>query len=79
MILLRILEYAFLGVVVILVVTQVVLPLWRGSQLFPFFRRERELEHELQKLKQESIETDLEREIAKTRKDIEKTRKQGGA
>lgn len=76
---LRVLEYAFIALVIVIVLTQVIIPLARGTLLFPFFRRERHLEQELQKLKQEAIEADLERKIAVERKNVEEERKSGGA
>jgi hypothetical protein len=76
---LRVIEYAFIALVIIIMIMQVIVPLARGTLLFPFFRRERQLEQELQRLKQEAIEADLERKIAVERKNAEEGRKPGGA
>ncbi len=76
---LRVIEYAFIALVIIIVIMQVIVPLARGTLLFPFFRRERQLEQELQRLKQEAIEADLERKIEVERKNAEEGRKPGGA
>ena len=76
--LLQTIEYAFIALVIIFVITQVIIPLGRGTLLFPLFRRERQLEQELQKVKQEAVEADLEQKIEETRRKVEETRRQGG-
>ena len=40
MVLLELLEWVFLLLFVLFMVTQVVLPLWRETPYFPFFRRQ---------------------------------------
>lgn len=66
--LLSILEWAILGVLMLLFVTQIFLPLWRGTPIFPLFSRERKLEAEKDRVKQEVVEDDLEREIKTLRR-----------
>ena len=77
--LLQTIEYVFIALVIIFVITQVIIPLGRGTLLFPLFRRERQLEQELQKVKQEAIEAELEQRVEETRKKVEETRRKGGA
>ena len=50
-------------------VTQIVLPLWRDTPLFPMRRRERRLQHELAEATENVVEAELEKRI------IEKTQK----
>ena len=45
-------------------VTQLVVPLWRGTPLFPMFRKEGHLRHQLSRVDEEVVEADLEKEIA---------------
>ena len=48
--------------------TQVFIPLWRGTPLFPIFRRERKLEAQLTKLRQANLEADIEHKIVQEEK-----------
>lgn len=48
--------------------TQILLPLWRGTALFPILRRERKLESDLAQAKQEGVEHEIESEIKKERR-----------
>lgn len=45
-------------------VTQLVVPLWRGTPLFPVFRKETHLRQQLSQTAEKVVEADLEREIA---------------
>jgi hypothetical protein len=59
---------ALLGALFLVVfVSQVLMPLWRGTALVPFFRRERKLEAELTLVRQEQLEKSLEEQIQETR------------
>ena len=71
-------ELAELVVAVLLLylgVTKVVLPLWRDTPLFPMFRRERRLQHELTKATENVVEAELERKIAETAQKAESVRR----
>ncbi len=60
------------------VVTQLAIPLIRGAALFPFFRKQQKLENELAKARQEVIETQLEKEVVRTRSRTRKTQEGEG-
>jgi hypothetical protein len=51
------------------VVTQIAMPLWRDTPLFPFFYREGKLESDLKDAKQGVLEAELEREINRQHKE----------
>ena len=54
----------FLFITVLLIVfTQIITPTFRGTVWFPFFRKERVLQKQIQELKQVKVERDLEKEI----------------
>lgn len=55
--------------------TQVVLPLWRNTPLFPIFRRERRLQHELVEATENVVEAELEKEIVETTERAESVRR----
>jgi hypothetical protein len=63
------------AIVVTLVVcfffSQVLRPIWKGTGLFPIFRRESKLERELRKLRQLSGEESLEAEVDRRRKEVD--------
>ncbi len=65
--LLRVLELVAFALVVVAAVTQLVIPLWRGTPLGPIFRRERKLEGELERARQARLEADLQARIARER------------
>ncbi len=58
--------------------TQVFMPMWRRTRLFPLFRRERDLESELEHVKQEVVEAEIEQQIVEERKHVEHIRKGEG-
>ena len=53
MVLLRIIELAFVALWVIAFVTQIAIPLFRGTPFFPFFRTQTTLVHELAEVREE--------------------------
>src|SRR3989344_4749244 len=55
--------------------TQVVLPLWRDTPLFPIIRRERRLQHELAEATENVVEAELEKKIAETAQKAESVRR----
>lgn len=50
--------------VLLIAVSQVIVPLWRGQRLFPAFGRRARLERELERWRQDEEERRIEREIA---------------
>lgn len=70
-----VLEIVLVALVVLAGVTQLVVPLWRGTPLFPFVRRERRLEAELSEAREEVIEVKLEQRIRQEREAAERLRK----
>ena len=58
------LRYLELGIIVVLLLifaTQVFIPMWRGTKVFPIFRsRERQLESKLTELREEAHAAELE-------------------
>lgn len=62
---------------VILVVgafSQIIAPLWRGTKLFPAFRRQGTLEAQLDAVRQEQTEAELEAEVREAQEKLEKRR-----
>lgn len=68
-------EWVALILFLVVVVTQLAIPMYRGTPLFPVFRRERELETELERARQTSVESRLEKRIARERRDIRTEKK----
>ena len=75
MALLYLLEYALIGLLLLLIFTQIFIPIFRGTLLFPFFHKERYLENQLQAAKQNALEAELEKQALKTEKQVPKTEK----
>lgn len=44
-------------------VSQIIIPLWRGTQLFPFFRKEREIVNEIEEARQAEVERELRKKL----------------
>lgn len=65
--LLRILEGAGILFVIVMLVTQVAIPLWKGIPLFPIFRKRWELAKQLEEAHEELAEKKIEQKIADTR------------
>jgi hypothetical protein len=72
MTLLRIFEIAAGALIVILAITQIAIPILRGTLMFPLFRREHELESQLSRARQEELEVGLQHELEKRREHIDK-------
>lgn len=66
MVIVALLELVGITLMLYLGVTQAILPLWRGTSLFPMFRKEGRLQHELTEASEDVIEAQLERKIAET-------------
>lgn len=65
---LYVLEWIIIAGLFIVFGSQVFWPLWRGTPLFPFFRREQELLKKLSEEKQTTVEEEIKDEIAKEKK-----------
>ena len=61
-------ELAVVVLVAWLFLTQIFVPLFRGTLLFPIFRREAKLSNELEKVRQRAVEKKLEEKIESTKK-----------
>lgn len=75
MILVVLLELVVTALLLYLGVIQVVLPLWRDTPLFPMFRREGRLQHELTEAAEKVAEAELEKRIAETTQKAESVRR----
>jgi hypothetical protein len=60
---LRVLQLAIVAFIIVLMVTQVIIPYFRGTIFFPMFSKEIVLQKELEEVKQESVEADMVKEI----------------
>lgn len=65
---LRFLEFVFIILVAIVVITQLIIPVWRGQMLLPWFRKQRKLEEQLAEATQQKVERDISKAIRKTRR-----------
>ena len=62
-----------LGTTIIMVmITQVICPYFRGTPFFPMFKKEAALHNEIQDVRQESLEADMVNEIQDIKEDIRK-------
>jgi hypothetical protein len=74
---------SFLGVIDLLIwslciisgVTQVIVPLWQGKPLFPFFRPKTKLQYKLSEVKEEKEEDEIKEEIKALKKQKPTTNK----
>jgi hypothetical protein len=60
---LAVLELAVAALLVGFVCTQIVLPMMRGTSLFPVLRKEAKLQADLEEVKQQVVEKKIEEEI----------------
>lgn len=65
---LRVLEIVLIVAVIIITITQLIIPAYRGQKLFPLFRRQGRLENELAEAVQEAEESKVQSKINRTRK-----------
>ena len=75
MILVALVELVVMALLLYLGVTQVILPLWRGTPLFPMFRREGRLQHDLTEATEKVVEAELESKIVETTQKAESVRR----
>lgn len=71
---------AFIEIVVVLLllivgITQVVIPLWNSRPLFPAFRDPGKVEHELGEVEEELHSLELEKEVMTKKKTIEEMKR----
>lgn len=71
--LLGLLELIVAVLVGVVVFTQIIAPLWRGTKLFPYFRRQGTLESQLDLTRQHRTEAELERELRTAQRDLSRT------
>lgn len=57
--------------IILVFLTQVFVPLWRVTPLFPIFRREYKLETKLEEKRQEALEAKIQRDIEAEQRGIE--------
>ena len=62
----RLMEYTFAAVLILMFVTQIVMPVWKGRPMFPFFRNQRKLEKSLADANQAEYEADLAEKVKKS-------------
>ncbi len=62
---LKVMEVVFVLLALVLCVTQLIIPAYRGQKLFPLFRRQGKLEEELEDAVQESEEQKVQKKIDK--------------
>ena len=68
--LLRVLELVGFALLVLTALTQLVIPLWRGTPLCPILRRERKLEGELERVRQTRLAAELRERIERERSEV---------
>jgi hypothetical protein len=64
--LLRLIEMVAMFLIIWTGLSQVIVPFFRGTKLFPIFRREEKLEEKLAEANQSQVENELERKIDQT-------------
>mgnify|MGYP001575377136 CR=1 FL=1 len=65
---LKVMELVVTGLFLVIVYTQIFIPLWRGTPIFPLFRTVSDLQEQLAKAKEKTIEKDLQEKIKKEAK-----------
>ena len=69
---LYLIEFAIAAVVVYAIVSQIILPLWRGTPSFPWLEPERKLTHQYHDARQQVVEAKIERDIVRTKEEKKK-------
>jgi hypothetical protein len=72
MIIVRIFEYVVSGLLILGFITEIVVPLWKGTPYFPSFRKRHKLQNQLIQTREEVSEIEVEQRISK-----EKTKADG--
>ena len=71
----EVVELTIMTIFTLLMVTQVIVPLWRGTKIFPLFRKQRKLEKDLVSAREETLEAQIEKRTTDERKRGERTRR----
>jgi hypothetical protein len=72
---LAVLEFLFYVIGIMFVITQIVIPMYRGTLLFPAFRKRRKLEQMVEEAKEKLDEVKIEKTAEEIQKQIEKEKK----
>ena len=65
---LRVAEWSVIALIIICLMSQVVVPMWRNRPIFPILRSRRKLESELRRVNESRDEVTLKTEIKAVRK-----------
>ncbi len=76
--LLELLEFAFATLLILSAITQIIVPAFRSTPLFPFFRREKHLASQLERVNEEVLEEALRQKIARRQEKAARMRRQSG-
>lgn len=68
-------EFAICMTLILMVITQMLVPSLKGTRMFPLFRKEQKIQSKIRGLNQESNEVDLEKEANEIRKNIKSKRR----
>jgi hypothetical protein len=68
MLLIMAFEVIVATIIIWTLITQVLIPVYRGTKLFPFFRKEEKLRNEIEEVNQQNVEKGLENELKKISK-----------
>ena len=73
----KVLQWGFEGLlalaILVVAYSQILLPLFRGTPMFPFFRRRPKLERELERVTEEIEDRDLAARLAERRRELDGT------
>lgn len=65
MILLGLLEFVVILLLLLFLITQIIIPLCRGTSWYPIFRREAKLQKDISQVKQAIVERQMEEDLEK--------------
>jgi len=71
MIFLLVMEFLFIAISIIILVTQVIIPVMKGRSIFPIFRKQGKLEEAEVRLNQKQFEDELQFKLYKREKESE--------
>lgn len=63
-------EVLLIGTLLYVIVTQLIIPIWRGTPIFPILEKERVLNQQLQDVEQDVVEARIQDEIRARKKVI---------
>lgn len=75
MLLLRLIEFFLCAILLVFLVSDIIVPAWRGKPLFPTLRKRQKLEGELSEAKEALREVGVEEKIRNAEKEIAARRK----